>query len=58
MFSANFRLAGQIEKPTITVNPLSPLAPGFLRRLFLFERADAGYRQAATRHGKVKGPAW
>jgi hypothetical protein len=37
VFSANFRLAGQIEKPTITVNPLSPLAPGFLRRLFLFD---------------------
>jgi hypothetical protein len=37
LFAANFRLAGQLDTPTITVNPLSPLAPGFFRKLFLFD---------------------
>jgi hypothetical protein len=40
VFAANFGLGGQIDTPTITVNPLSPLAPGFLRRLFLFDAPD------------------
>jgi AsmA-like C-terminal region len=40
LFAANFRMGGQIEKPTITVNPLSPLAPGFLRNLFLFDAPE------------------
>jgi len=40
LFAANFRMGGQIEKPTITVNPLSPLAPGFLRGLFLFDAPE------------------
>ena len=40
LFAANFRLAGQIDTPTITVNPLSPLAPGFFRKLFLFDAPE------------------
>jgi hypothetical protein len=27
-------MSGDMEKPQISVNPLSALAPGFLRRLF------------------------
>ena len=37
LFAANFRLSGQIDNPAIAVNPFSPLAPGFLRRMFLFD---------------------
>jgi hypothetical protein len=37
LFAANFRMSGQIENPAIAVNPFSPLAPGFLRRMFLFD---------------------
>ena len=44
LFSANFRMAGQTDSPSISVNPLSPLAPGILRKLFLF---DAPEPQAA-----------
>ena len=40
IFAANFGMGGQIDAPTITVNPLSPLAPGFLRRLFLFDAPE------------------
>ncbi|GAB4522598.1 MAG: DUF3971 domain-containing protein [Amphiplicatus sp.] len=33
-----YSVSGQSDSPTITVNPLSALAPGFLRRLFEIER--------------------
>lgn len=39
IFAAKFRVAGGAANPGISVNPLSALAPGFLRGLFLF---DAG----------------
>lgn len=39
IFAANFRITGSANDPGISVNPLSALAPGFLRGLFLF---DAG----------------
>jgi hypothetical protein len=41
LFAANFRAAGPLADPTITVNPLSALAPGFLRNLFLFDAPSA-----------------
>ncbi len=34
VFAATYRVAGPLEKPKISVNPLSALAPGFLRNLF------------------------
>ncbi len=34
LFAANFRLSGPSADPQVTVNPLSALAPGFLRQLF------------------------
>ncbi|HZH52303.1 MAG TPA: DUF3971 domain-containing protein [Microvirga sp.] len=34
LFAVNFRVAGDASSPTLTVNPLSAVAPGFLRRLF------------------------
>ncbi|HKR20058.1 MAG TPA: AsmA-like C-terminal domain-containing protein [Stellaceae bacterium] len=37
IIGANFRIAGAISDPQIAVNPLSVLAPGFLRNLFLFK---------------------
>ena len=37
IFGANFKIAGSGSDATITVNPLSALAPGALRKLFLFE---------------------
>ena len=37
IFGANFRVAGPMSNPQIAVNPLSAIAPGFLRNLFLFK---------------------
>jgi hypothetical protein len=36
VFAANFRVYGAANDPTVSVNPLSTLAPGVLRNLFLF----------------------
>lgn len=36
IFAANFRVAGSLADPRISVNPLSAIAPGRLRDLFLF----------------------
>jgi hypothetical protein len=40
LFAAHFRASGPLDDPKITVNPLSALAPGALRNLFLFEPGD------------------
>ncbi|WP_243368933.1 DUF3971 domain-containing protein [Microvirga solisilvae] len=34
LFAVNFRASGSASAPTLTVNPLSAVAPGFLRKLF------------------------
>lgn len=34
LFAANLRLSGRAADPQVSVNPLSALAPGFLRQLF------------------------
>jgi hypothetical protein len=34
LFAVNFRLTGQASTPSLAVNPLSAVAPGFLRKLF------------------------
>ena len=34
MFAVNFRITGQASAPTLTVNPLSGVTPGILRKLF------------------------
>jgi hypothetical protein len=33
IFAASYKISGPVEKPKISVNPLSALAPGFLRKL-------------------------
>ncbi len=34
LFAVNFRVAGKLGSPDVSVNPLSAVAPGFLRKLF------------------------
>lgn len=34
LFAMNYRIEGPLESPKITVNPLTALAPGFLRKIF------------------------
>jgi hypothetical protein len=40
VFGVNFRVAGPVSDVKITVNPLGILAPGALRRLFLFDAPE------------------
>jgi len=40
IFAANFRIAGPLSDPQVSVNPLSALAPGALRQLFMFQPFD------------------
>jgi hypothetical protein len=54
IFAANFRITGSANDPGISVNPLSALAPGFLRGLFLFDAGTPSQdnaRATATPHG-------
>ncbi|MFK5597214.1 DUF3971 domain-containing protein [Methylobacterium sp. HMF5984] len=34
LFAVNFRVSGRLNAPDVSVNPLSAVAPGFLRKLF------------------------
>ena len=36
IFGINFRVSGTANNPTVTINPLSAVAPGIFRKLFLF----------------------
>lgn len=37
VFAANFRIRGSTDDPKVSVNPLGMMAPGFVRKLFLFD---------------------
>ncbi len=52
LFAAQFRTSGPLDDPKITVNPLSALAPGALRNLFLFEPGDPDAPRPAHGGGK------
>ena len=36
IFAINFRISGSVTTPTVSINPLSAVAPGIFRKLFLF----------------------
>lgn len=42
LFAVNFRARGALDSPSITVNPLSAIAPGIFRKFFDLGRADSG----------------
>ncbi len=48
IFAAKFRVAGSTTDPGISVNPLSALAPGFLRGLFLFDAGNPNQDNAKS----------
>jgi len=39
VFAANFRIQGSTDDPKVSVNPLGMMAPGFVRKLFIFDAA-------------------
>ncbi len=34
LIGVNFRVSGSTSAPTLSINPLSAIAPGFLRKIF------------------------
>jgi hypothetical protein len=34
LFGVNYGISGSLGSPTLNVNPLSAIAPGFLRKIF------------------------
>jgi len=50
LFAVQFHASGAFDDPKVSVNPLSALAPGALRNLFLFEPGDPD-AQAPSRGG-------
>jgi len=45
IFAATYQVTGKLSAPTVTVNPLAALAPGFLRGLISGLKADDAQRQ-------------
>jgi hypothetical protein len=39
LFAVNFKVSGPLSGPKLSINPLSAIAPGFLRKFFEFSRA-------------------
>lgn len=48
LFAVSFRVSGAASAPTMTVNPLSAIAPGFLRKFFEFRRTNEGPSAVGT----------
>jgi hypothetical protein len=50
LFAATYRVQGPLDEPTVSVNPLAALTPGFLRGLFgIFEQGRGeGAREGAA----------
>ncbi|MDJ1156714.1 AsmA-like C-terminal region-containing protein [Chelatococcus sp. SYSU_G07232] len=42
LFAINFRVTGPLGTPSMTINPLSAIAPGIFRKFFDVGRADSG----------------
>lgn len=54
LIAINFRITGAATSPTLTVNPLSVVAPGFLRKLFLFGTGKPGDAVSAMPSGQAE----
>jgi len=42
IFAVNFRIRGPTDEPKVSVNPLGIVAPGIVRKLFLFDAPPPG----------------
>lgn len=53
IFAASYKISGPVEKPKISVNPLSALAPGFLRKLL--DGGESGSTEGQTPDEEDRG---
>ena len=57
VFAARFGVEGSIDDPSISINPISALTPGFLRDIFgVFDRVPVGNNPAHA-DGAVSQPS-
>ncbi len=56
IIGVNFAVSGPREKTEMSVNPLSAVAPGFLRRIFQASGSEAPADPAPPRNGSGKAP--
>ncbi|OUR76640.1 hypothetical protein A9Q83_13800 [Alphaproteobacteria bacterium 46_93_T64] len=54
IFGFSYKLKGESDNPTITVNPVSAFAPGILRRMFFEPWTDAGSTNPNPSEGEQK----
>ena len=59
LFALTYHIAGSASAPVFTFNPLSALAPGFLRKIFgaLDDAAQQGLQDGGDAHDKTAAPA-
>lgn len=48
LLGVTFRVGGVLSSPTLTINPMSAVAPGFLRKLFEFRQREAQQGRATA----------
>ncbi len=56
VFGITYRITGKLSDPAISVNPLSALAPGILRRMFQLGTGDGTTSDEAPASGPPGGP--
>jgi hypothetical protein len=55
VFAANYTMTGPLDTPKVAVNPLSVLAPGFLRNLFdIFDKEKPGEETPGEKPAEVQ----
>lgn len=57
VFGLTYRVSGNLEQPSLSVNPLSVLAPGIFRRIFEFSAPRAAARPKASPTGAAPAKA-
>jgi AsmA-like C-terminal region len=58
IFGINFRVTGSVNNPNVSINPLSAVAPGIFRKLFLFGvgKPFGETQEKAVPPGSIKSP--
>ena len=56
VFGVTYAMKGPLDDPTLTVNPLSVLTPGILRRIFEFKTPEAPPQEAEGQQPQAAAP--
>ena len=56
VFGVTYAMKGPLDDPTLTVNPLSVLTPGILRRIFEFKTPEAPPQEGETQEPQAATP--